>query len=373
MKTQLFDKLYQIGEILDPKHLKQAERLQEDVWRFSHVERIPVILPKENLPDYQLFPYKEAFEDPCKMLWNELFHSYLGAKIKDDRVFTVRANYGPAIVPSLFGLKYNVDNATTWIKGLNDSKAIHELIDKGIPYIKSGLGARVLETQAIYREYLHESGLSPYIHQFQADSQGPFDCAYLMWGENIFYAMYDEPELVHKLLDLITETIVIFIKEQKTVLCEAENEMYHWWWKIPGGARVVDDATINLSPKLYEEFSKPYTERVYEAFGGGYMHYCGHGLQNQSLRTATKGLKGIEMAGKDTADTIQGYDYDLQKIWDEASINKVAILFADTTLPSKRPDISTGLIYADTNIQGRTIDEAIEYLKILREFWFNKE
>ena len=42
-----------------------------------------------------------------------------------------------------------------------------------------------------------------------------------------------------------------------------------------------------------------YSKPVFEAFNGGYMHYCGHTLQNQALRLATKGLSAIDMGGRE--------------------------------------------------------------------------
>ena len=95
--------------------------------------------------------------------------------------------------------------------------------------------------------------------------------------------MHDEPELVHALMDLITRTTITFVRRQKEVLGEPPDEMYHWWYRVPAGVRVVDDVTFNVSPAMYAEFCRPYNERLFADFGGGYIHYCGHMLKSQEL------------------------------------------------------------------------------------------
>jgi len=373
MNDRIRDRLSQIAEMLDPGHLARSEKLQEDAIAYRKIERIPVILAKEILPDHPLYPVDEAFHDPDKMFWNELHLPYMGVKLKDDRILTVRASYGPILITAMLGCEYYVDHSTTWAKPLKDSGAIRKLIDRGIPDFTSGLAARVLETQALFKGYLEDCGLSPYIHLFQADNQGPFDCADMIWGEGIYYAMYDEPELVHELLDLVTQTTVSFVKAQKKVMGE-KNGMYHWWWKIPGGVRAVDDMTTVLSPATYEAFSKPYTEKLYAEFGGGYMHYCGHTLQNQALRLATKGLRAVDMGGREIAEDLESHkdEYTIQKLCDQAAEHRVAILFGATGLPAERPSVSTGLVYAEVNKAGRSFEQGAEHLKAAKEYWVHK-
>jgi len=277
------------------------------------------------------------------------------------------------MIPALLGCEYFVDRSTTWVKPLKTSGAVKRIVERGVPDFTTGLAARVLETQVIFKGYLEDSGLDEYIHIFQSDNQGPFDCADMMWGEPIYYAMYDEPELVHALLELVTQTTIAFVKEQQKILGVNDGSMYYWWWKLPGGVRVVDDMTTAISPASYAEFSKPYAEKLFEAFGGGYMHYCGHTLQNQELRVATKGLSAIDMGGRETAEELEGHRdaYIIQKLCDQAAKYKTAILFGDTGLPEIRPNISTGLVYADVNKARRSFEQAVEYLKVVKEYWKN--
>jgi hypothetical protein len=369
MERQLRDGLCRVAEMIVPEHTRAVEGLQQAVWDYRPVERVPVVLHGFAPPDWPTYPYNEVFDNPEKMLWNELFQAYLGVLQQDDRIMTVRANYGPAIIPSMFGAAVFADGATTWIEGCHSSNGIRRIIDRGMPDLSAGLGGRVFQTEVLFRDCLREEGLSQYIHMFQADSQSPMDCAALLWGNEIYTALYDEPDLVHALLDLITETTIAFVRRQKEILGESNEWMHHWWYRVPAGVRVVDDTTINLSPQMYAEFARPYNERIFAAFGNGYMHYCGHGLQAQDLRLATKGLRGIEM-GSEFTETRPAFTLDA--ICRRASRYRVTICWIGTRLPADRPaDITTGLIFGFIDRTLRSPEECRHRVAEIREFWRN--
>ena len=66
--------------------------------------------------------------------------------------------------------------------------------------------------------------------------------------------------------------------------------------KVPdgfGGVWLADDDSIILSASTYNEFVRPYNERVLLAFGGGCVHYCGNSTQNIQNYCNTKGLTAI--------------------------------------------------------------------------------
>jgi len=97
--------------------------------------------------------------------------------------------------------------------------------------------------------------------------------------------MYRHPDLVHKLMELLTETYIEWILVQKDhigmELDEAYATLYGAWIpKGKGGAFMGDDAAAYLSPHLYKEFVAPYDERVLSKFGGGLIHWCGDARHN---------------------------------------------------------------------------------------------
>jgi hypothetical protein len=362
------NELQRVADLMDAQHVSAVERLQDAAWSYEPVERVPVILHGAVPPDWPSWPYNELFDNPEKMLAAQLLQPYLGVALRDDRILCIRADYGPAIIPSLFGAAVHVDGATTWVGATHNSRAIRAIVERGLPDLEAGLGARVFETEQLYRGCLEASGLAPYVHVFQADNQSPFDCAYLLWGEEIYLALYDEPDLVHALLDLIARTIVAFVSRQKAILREPCDQISHWWYRVPAGVRVVDDVAVTLSPRMYAEFVRPYNERVFAAFGSGYMHYCGHLLQSQHLRLATRGLRGIEMGAEDAW---RNPAYTLEAIWRQAAQHRVAICWIGPRLPDQRPaGIETGLIYGDLS-RGLSWDDAPRRLAALRTYWNN--
>ena len=319
--------------------------------------------------DWPRYPQTETFADPEKMLWNELREARIGAGVKDDRIMTVRANYGPAILPSIFGAKVHVDDATTWIDPAHSSRAIREIVERGVPDLNSGFGTQVFATEAFFQGALRDDGLDSYIHVVQANNQGLFDAAYLLWGQEIYVAMHDEPALVHALMDLITRTTIAFTRRQKGVLGEPPDEMYHWWYRLPAGVRVVDDVTFNVSPAMYVEFCRPYNERLFAAFGGGYIHYCGHMLKSQELRLSTNGLRGIEMGGDEAW---HNPDYTLEKVWRQAAMHRVTICWVGPGLPAERPaGLDTGLVYGFYE-EGLTWEHAPARVATAQAFWANR-
>jgi uroporphyrinogen-III decarboxylase len=44
-----------------------------------------------------------------------------------------------------------------------------------------------------------------------------------------------------------------------------------------GRIMVRNDASTNLSPAMYEEFVRPYDQRLLAELGGGAIHFCGRG------------------------------------------------------------------------------------------------
>ncbi|MCL4851817.1 MAG: hypothetical protein KJZ78_10600 [Bryobacteraceae bacterium] len=123
MRQQLREGLDRLAGLVDPAHLESAKRLQQAAWRYQPVERVPVFLLDLCPPEWPRFPYREALDNPEKMLWNELLETYVGLTLKDDRMLAVRAHFGPGVVASLFGARLaSIDDETPWVEGLGSSK-----------------------------------------------------------------------------------------------------------------------------------------------------------------------------------------------------------------------------------------------------------
>ena len=195
----------------------------------------------------------------------------------------VRANYGTGILSSVFGAKifvmpYEMNQLPT-THAFNDTERIRAMVEAGMPDLETGFGKQVFEMGSIYKEVFSAyPKIQKYVHVYHPDLQGPLDIAELLWGGEMFYAMYDEPELVHAALSLITDTYTAFMDRWFELFpCTAEAKP-HWpfVWHL-GKIFLRSDSAMNLSPALYEEFSVPYDTKLLDHFDGGAMHFCGRG------------------------------------------------------------------------------------------------
>ena len=214
----------------------------------------------------------------------------------------VRTNYGSAILATLFGAEiFEMPRSTNTLptaRSFNDTDRIREMIEAGVPDLNAGFGARVFACGELFRE-IGEAypKIGRYVSVYHPDLQGPLDICELLWGQDMFYAMYDEPELVHAAMSLITETYTRFM-EKWFRLFPCGDEMNVHWSHIRHRGRLTlrCDSAMNLSPELYREFAVPYDRILLERFGGGMMHFCGRGDHYIAELCAQPMLTGVNMS-----------------------------------------------------------------------------
>lgn len=220
----------------------------------------------------------------------------------------VRANYGTGIMSTLFGAElFMMPRKTATLpttRPCNDPEWIRAMVERGMPDLRTALGKKVLEFGEICAEvFSRYPKVQKYVAVYHPDLQGPLDICELMWGTEIFYSMYDEPELVHAALELITQTYTAFMKTWQ-VMFPPEADMNPHWGSIyhRGTILLRSDSAMNLSPELYREFSLPYDKRLLDGFGGGAVHFCGRGDHYLPDLCALPNVYGINMSQPDYND-----------------------------------------------------------------------
>ncbi|MBQ6989925.1 MAG: hypothetical protein IJN58_02610 [Clostridia bacterium] len=214
---------------------------------------------------------------------------------------TVRSNYGTGIMTSLFGAEVFVmpreTNTLPTTRSFNDTDKIREIMMKGKPDLMTGFGRNVFEMGEIFAEVLAKyPKVQQYVHVYHPDTQGPLDICELLWGGEIFYSMYDEPDFVGDVLTLVTDTYADVLDKWFDMFpCDADMN-FHWNLCHWGRILLRCDSAMNLSPEFYREFAKPYDARLLAHFGGGAMHFCGRGDHYIADLTSTPGLTGINMS-----------------------------------------------------------------------------
>jgi len=250
-------------------------------------------------------PINEAIEDTEKMALGQFFRCSNMLAHGNGTPLAVRCNYGTGIMPTMFGAEpFVMDEQmntlpTSWpIKGGVDG--IKDIVRRGVPDMRAGLGARTLDMAKIFLEiFRNYPKIGRYIYLYHPDMQGPMDICELLWGSSLFLDVMDYPDLVKSLLKLITETYIRFMKEWEKIVPFKESYSVHWSLMHKGHIMLRDDSAMNFSPEMFAEFIQPYDQRVLDEFGGGALHFCGRGDHYIKKVCEMKGLYAVAMSQPD--------------------------------------------------------------------------
>jgi len=91
-----------------------------------------------------------------------------------------------------------------------------------------------------------------------AGQEGPFTSAVLLRGEHFLADLYDAPSLAHRLLDVVTDTYIAFVRYVHALNGETT-----------GSVGLADDFAGLISPALWPEFVVPYWRRLFDELGPG--------------------------------------------------------------------------------------------------------
>ena len=231
----------------------------------------------------------------------------------------IRANYGTGTMASLFGAEKFImpreTNTLPTTKPFNDTDKIRELIDKGLPALDTGFGKNMFEFgEAVSEIFEKYPKIKKYVDVFHPDTQGPLDMCEMLWGCDMFYDMYDEPELVHEFLKLLTDTFIAVTDKWHELFPIKQDMSTHWRGFFHRGAIVLrSDSAMNISPDLYKEFSMPYDRLLLEKYGGGVIHFCGRGDHYIELLSTLPKVYGINMSQPECNDMETIYKHTVDK------------------------------------------------------------
>ncbi len=256
--------------------------------------------PSVSTADYvKVDNINDAIDDYDAMLRHQLQNASSLLSVRNGNI-CVRANYGTGILSSIFGAEifYMPRNTNTLptTKPIGDTEKIRELVEKGMPSLDNGFGKRVFEFGEICAEVFEKyPKIKKYVKVYHPDFQGPLDICELLWGEEMFYAMYDEPELVHGFLRLVTDTYIKLMDKWHGIFPRNDEMNPHWNSLYHRGSIVLrNDSAMNLSPELYREFSVPYDGELLERYTG-VMHFCGRGDHYIDILCELPNLYGVNM------------------------------------------------------------------------------
>jgi hypothetical protein len=251
-------------------------------------------------------------------------------------VMAVRCNYGTGIIPTIFGAELFVMDAETDtlptsipLGGLSSTnlaeslgkadetraaEAVKVILGCGMPDLNTALGGKVFEMAAYYREiFAPYPKIRRYVHTYHPDMQGPMDICELLWGSSMFMALIEAPDLVKQLLELVTETYIAYMNAWTQLVPFEGEDAVHWSLVHRGNIMLRDDSAMNLSPRMFNRFIKPYDGRLLKTFGGGALHFCGRGDHYIASASTMEGLTTINMSQPEYNDMDVIFDHTVDK------------------------------------------------------------
>lgn len=256
------------------------ERIQrhERFWRGEGPCLILIPTPAEIAPTDGLSPALSTFSMDPAVLWN---HEFSRARAvhnwPTDGIPTVRPNFGVVFVPAIAGQPYLLqEGQMPWPGEPLDKDAIRA--SRSVSLSDAELMRRAETFYALY----HNEGKGQ-VAAYHPDTQGVFDIAHMLWGQQIFYDAIDLScrEWVDELLDICMDLYIRVSQHVKKLLGEPGISMIHGHGTAQGihfphaGVRTSEDTAILFSPATIEEIILPVIERSVAPFGGAFAHFCG--------------------------------------------------------------------------------------------------
>lgn len=304
----------------DQEHIERAKARQCALWRGETPDAWPIAasMPltdaqKEGIPAPNL---EEAFHDPDLMVWQQLRGACGVANARSDAVPSVRANTGTGTLLSCLGLEQEVfPDKMPWLQQHLTAAQVAALTPADIQI--QGTFERAL---AMMRHFNDVFARNP--PTYCPDTQGPFDLAHLMLGDDIFLLMHDDPGLVHHALEISVELVIRTTTWAKEVSGEPPGRHYHGnrIYAENMGIRICEDTTAIVGPEAMQEFAIPYTQRLAAHFGGAWVHYCGRSDALTDLICALPEVRGINFGHIPGHEHDHVFEEDMQRCLDSGTV-----------------------------------------------------
>lgn len=241
--------------------------------------------PVDGLPTWE-----ERVADPRLMLRAELDSLRPHLEMEDDRLATVRVQFGTAQIPAAFGCTLALPTNSLPAAASHVLHAARDVYTLDQPALDAGWYGKLRAFTECFREEL-PAGIAIQ----HPDIQSPFNNAHLIRGNDILLDFYDDPEAVCALLDLITDYMLLLVPHLKRMISDDPAWFYDWGALWKGAVRLSNCSLHMISPQWYDEYVLPRDRRLLEALGGGRIHYCGSIFEVVPSFFRIPGMSGLDI------------------------------------------------------------------------------
>jgi len=160
-------------------------------------------------------------------------------------------------------------------------------------------------------------------------ADGPSDIANIVRGNELFYDVYDEPELVMKLNDFCADAARFTLELQKKEAGMFEGGYltgFDIW--MPGDCigQISEDASCMLSPEIYEELFLPGLKRCAAGYDNVMLHTHSLGKRIIPLFASVDDITAIEISNDPNCDL----SFNVWREYRKELENKVVIINASS-------------------------------------------
>jgi len=234
------------------------------------------------------YPRTEQLDDPRKMLHVELLKARNAAVFPGDAIPIVSPTFGNSFLLTALGLEQMVIETGDIYLTERPSKDEVEQLRVPDDLAQAGLFPKVIDCLRYYR-----SVLPAHVKIGLYYLMSPYDLAYLIRGVELLTDMYDDPDRVHRVLQLTTDLFLRATKLLKAEIAEPDDHFLYMDRAYKGGGLLCEDACILLSPEQHREFGVPYTIEALDVLNGGCVHFCGDGRHIVDNYLAIPNMHGI--------------------------------------------------------------------------------
>jgi hypothetical protein len=149
---------------------------------------------------------------------------------------------------------------------------LKDIVDRGLPSRSAGWFPTMREFTEYFRDHLPEGF---YLSPTCGGLLSPFATAASILGAPLYTEIYDRPDLVHGLLDLITETSIVVYGELYKLAGFQNLDCDYYFGSCLPGVPVAGDDVVGISAAMIREFEIPYLQKLAKGLKCKiFYHYC---------------------------------------------------------------------------------------------------